>query len=955
MGISGLAIYDLQTPTLPIALGAYDSPGTALGIVVEGTLAYIADGSSGLRVVDVSDPTAPVSVGNYDPPGGGVAVAVSGDLAILGDGVNGIWLVDVSNPAAPALIVNYNSPGGVTGVAIDGDRAIVADGTNGVLILDISNPAAPTLIGSYDTGGNARDVEVSGNLLLVADEGAGFVLLDISDPALPQLIDSYDTSGSAVRLTLAGNLAYVADSAAGLQVLAFTESVLPQDPVPFVTSATSTFGVALYGDLALVGAAETGLILLDVSDPNSPVELAVYDTPNVANEVEVALNRAYLADGTSGLLIFDIQNPVAPALLGSYDTPDFASGVEVVGNHAFIADTLSGLFIVDVSDPAAPAFVGGYDPPGGAQAIVVDGDLALLADAVNGLHLVDISNLSAPALLATFDTDGVVYDVAVSGDLAYVADGFGGLVVVHIGAPTTPYLFGSHPTGASAQGIVVDGDLVAIANGFGGIMTFDVRVPWSPAPIGSSTTSEPVYALAQAGEHVFAVGGSALQTVQIYQHELSSGQNQGVSLPVNGGEPDIRRVRLFATQSSGVSWEVRATTLAPWQAIPLGSTWVPLQSTGDELSWRSTHAWSQGINPTVTDLQIEWLVSSARLVGIQDIPNDQGGWLRLNIQRSARDFDDAGTPVTSYGVWRRVDDRALLEAIAVRATRAEPLSEFGEQLALVDFAGRRFHRASAGKAASFPPGVWEHLSTLPAVQQDVYLAAVPTAADSTSNGDHETVLVVTTHTLIPSQWYITAPDSASSLDNLAPGVPQNLGVAYYGGANSLSWDASNEEDFQYFRIYRGTAADFTPSPDSFAHATVATEWSDAEHNGVGVHYKVTALDHTGNESAPAVASTTTASDALPSRPALHAPIPNPFNPLTTIEFELALTSEATLAVYDLAGRRVRQLERGILRAGRRQTTWDGRDDRGESVASGVYIVRLESADFAASRRVVLLK
>ena len=97
--------------------------------------------------------------------------------------------------------------------------------------------------------------------------------------------------------------------------------------------------------------------------------------------------------------------------------------------------------------------------------------------------------------------------------------------------------------------------------------------------------------------------------------------------------------------------------------------------------------------------------------------------------------------------------------------------------------------------------------------------------------------------------------------------------------------------------------------------------------------------------------------ALPGAPAgrLYPAAPNPFNPQTTVRFELDRDGSAALEIYDLNGRRVRTLVNGHLTAGGHRATWNGRDDAGHSLASGVYLVRLRGNDFVDSRRVALLK
>ena len=92
------------------------------------------------------------------------------------------------------------------------------------------------------------------------------------------------------------------------------------------------------------------------------------------------------------------------------------------------------------------------------------------------------------------------------------------------------------------------------------------------------------------------------------------------------------------------------------------------------------------------------------------------------------------------------------------------------------------------------------------------------------------------------------------------------------------------------------------------------------------------------------------------RPArLLAASPNPFNPVTTIGYSLRDDGVAEVAVFNLAGRRVRTLVDGPVPAGDHQATWDGHDDRGNLVSSGVYFYRLSVGDAVETRRMVLVK
>ncbi len=84
-------------------------------------------------------------------------------------------------------------------------------------------------------------------------------------------------------------------------------------------------------------------------------------------------------------------------------------------------------------------------------------------------------------------------------------------------------------------------------------------------------------------------------------------------------------------------------------------------------------------------------------------------------------------------------------------------------------------------------------------------------------------------------------------------------------------------------------------------------------------------------------------------------VPNPFNPITAIAFELPDEAEVELAVYNLVGQRVRTLVHQVKSAGRYRVEWDARDDMGRDVSSGVYFYHLKAEAFSATRRMMLLR
>ena len=109
--------------------------------------------------------------------------------------------------------------------------------------------------------------------------------------------------------------------------------------------------------------------------------------------------------------------------------------------------------------------------------------------------------------------------------------------------------------------------------------------------------------------------------------------------------------------------------------------------------------------------------------------------------------------------------------------------------------------------------------------------------------------------------------------------------------------------------------------------------------------------------------------AIPETTALLPNYPNPFNPETWLPYQLATPAKVTLSIYSVDGRLVRTLDlghqsAGVYRSKHRAAYWDGRNDKGEKVSSGVYFYTLSTestrdsvtaGDFTATRKLLIVK
>ena len=93
----------------------------------------------------------------------------------------------------------------------------------------------------------------------------------------------------------------------------------------------------------------------------------------------------------------------------------------------------------------------------------------------------------------------------------------------------------------------------------------------------------------------------------------------------------------------------------------------------------------------------------------------------------------------------------------------------------------------------------------------------------------------------------------------------------------------------------------------------------------------------------------------PSKYTLNQAYPNPFNPITKIDYSLPKEGNVSLVIFDISGREVVTLVDGLQEPGHRSTTWNGTDAFGRNVSAGMYLYLLKAGDFVDTKKMILLK
>jgi hypothetical protein len=251
--------------------------------------------------------------------------------------------------------------------------------------------------------------------------------------------------------------------------------------------------------------------------------------------------------------------------------------------------------------------------------------------------------------------------------------------------------------------------------------------------------------------------------------------------------------------------------------------------------------------------------------------------------------------------------------------------------------------------------------------------------DYDNDGDLDILLTGATAT--GGDWVGSIYANNALVHNTAPASPAGLGATWTGSTLSLSWGAATDAQTPASGLSYNLRVGTTPGGAEIVSAMSASSSGSRRVVQLGnthqnrswtlhgsllavadsLYWTVQAVD-AGFMGSPFAAERRVARiptgvevTPLPSVFALRPNVPNPFNPWTTITYDLPAASQVHIEIFDAVGRRVRRLLAAPIPAGRHSLQWDGKNDFGERVASGVYVCRMQAGTFVGTRRMTFLK
>ena len=690
-----------------------------------------------------------------------------------------------------------------------------------------------------------------------------------------------------------------------------------------LTAGTST-DIAFRGNIAYVGGTKLKVVYL--ADPKAPrVLYTVQESANEVLRLSYSANRLATASKSMGVELYSTSQPTQPPRQSIFSTPSWAIEVCLAGDYCYVGTQLSGMFILDVSDLANPVQVGHLPATLPCRRIYAQGSYLYVTYGGQNNRPATIYDISDPVNpVAVSGWTNNVWDAVPVGDRLYVGLDTAAFSIYDIADPTQPVLLGTTPATGEISSLLPIGDHVFTLT-WSGVDYLDVYADRGTGPwehVGQATCSFSTQVLRASGNYAYVVGADGLD---IFDPSHPEGGASLLGYYETTFRPMLRQVEAGGGYAyvANEAWETGDNVI---EILDLSDVLHP-----QRVNWL-LYEWTY---PTDFVLRGDLLYvadgSGIQVVDVSDPPNPvQVGHVNTLGTSFQLAFHDDLLEVA-------VDNRGL-QVFSIADDPTTPVSR-----GHINFDQASYAIATMGS-----------LALVLVAGGTLKVADVSDPVHPVEIGQIGGLLFASNIAVRGSIAFVDGDAAIHVIDLSDPTAPVELSqVSIPGGAEALvAWENS-----LYVATYTWgmRVLDIEDPSQPFYLGEVVT---GSSCEGVAVYDDVVLLGTRARlDVAPLDCGLITAAPAgAPPAPLRLAAQPNPFNPSTRIHFSLDAPAPVTLSVHDPAGRRLRTLLAAAPRAaGPQALDWDGRDDAGHPLASGVYLLRLEAGEARAAGKVTLLR
>ncbi len=655
----------------------------------------------------------------------------------------------------------------------------------------------------------------------------------------------------------------------------------------------------------------TAVDIYDVSNPDFPVRLGRYDAMGAVNEVAAQGNIAAVAAGTNGLLLLDVSDAANPELLGKLSTTYPAKLVRIKDNYVYFADR--GLFVVDISDPANPNVVKeftriGFLPPDPIQLEISGNQLHTIAS-TNGYRIYDITDPAQTKQIYVNKDVSSLRALFVSDNKAHILGGQQWRIF-DVSDPTAPKLLST--TYEKSENLFVSGNYAYLLfpDGPAGLddqfRVYDVSDPASPKLIVSVPSDELFLAKIVIKDGYAYLARRAFFTVWSVSNP---GDPKVIFNDGMGGKPTslvVDQNYLYVTNTYGFKVYDISDLSSPVQVSEIDSIYAANLFKYDKYLYTFGNA-----RLRIWDVSDPKAIKHMSVRTIGAIPFEilvHGNYVYFTDNRgiSVLDLSDPLAP-KNLGKLNTSDGPV---AFTISGNYMYITFGYGNMV-IYDIQDL----ANAKQVAS--PSISGY--GVRASGNSMYLAThfLGTGLHIYDLSDPVNPNLIQQ---LPSDTY-----------GRGYKVEVNGNVAYYNGKDGLM--ALDVSDPNAVKLLGSFKIGYLPP-----HLTELYRFFRIQGNIAYLIDEVLGLFIVRFDN---VVTSADRPSSLPGDFALHQNHPNPFNPGTTIAFDLPAAADVSLAIYDLTGRNIDTIALGRLSAGRHRVNWQATASNGRPLPPGVYFYQLK--------------
>ncbi|MCH8295096.1 hypothetical protein IH992_28770 [Candidatus Poribacteria bacterium] len=691
-----------------------------------------------------------------------------------------------------------------------------------------------------------------------------------------------------------------------------------------------------YQDVVVVGvhayaASDWGLEIFDLQTPTQPSLIGEIATPGNAQGVAVDGDVAYVADGVAGVQVIDVSRPTSPRLIKTVEGFDHAHRIQIANGFAYIVDnSTKGLRIFDLQEirnSPHPQPISTFPTRGDAYNVWVDGDTVYLSDERDGfqildfgridipaiagkvgilgfdfqvvdgyayvasgnLQIVDVRNRFKPEVIATLQTPGLAAGIEFQDGYVYLADFQSGIHVIDVRNRTRPKVVAIQPTAGNATGLALFQTFAYVADSRKGIQSLDLSNPKRPRWLNQYNASGATYGL----DIVAAEGGKQFAYIA-------------------DGHGGLKIVEISGAFNATLTHHIPIDGFAVDVRVDKGYAYIAADESG----------------LVIVDLRD---ANRPRLVSRIDTPQPAWG---LEI--------DGGYAYIGAGELIVLDIR-VPDNSRIVARREMPGSAY--RISIAD--GRAYVAALDGGMQIFditnpenPRAIGEY-------------ATKGNAINMTIEGNRAYVLDSLVGVQIVDITDVLRPVLVAEYETDVLPIDAQIHGTHLYLLDQESVQIVDTRDFKL--VSRFDELRFPSGLQVIGDAVYVTDLYELRIFKINEHLFELSVDHPTVFGKPVGGSKTA---IVPYTNQLEQNFPNPFNPETWMPYEIAEDASVTIQIYAPRGSLIRRLDVGLRHAGRyatrtRAAYWDGRNDSGESVSSGVYFYRIDAGGYTATRKMTL--